>query len=249
MAGTGAPYVALMLANNETGVVHPVAEAAEHREAARRLPVLRRRAGAWAHSGRHPRARRRFPRSFGAQDRRTAGRGRACPCRRERAAGAASERAAGRNADGAPAPKTSRQWPGSALRRGLRRTIFQRVRGLRRFATSSSGRSSPSRRRRASSERAPSGFPTRRSSPLPGLQPRPRSSRSTLRGSRSRPARPARPARSRRATWWRRWGRERRSRAARSASASPPPRTRRMLQAFIVAWRGIHARMRQSRAA
>jgi len=27
--GTGAPYVALMLANNETGVIHPVAEAAE----------------------------------------------------------------------------------------------------------------------------------------------------------------------------------------------------------------------------
>ena len=76
-AADGKPFVALMLANNETGVIQPVAEAAE----------IVRAADGWLHvdaiqaagkiADRQSRARRRHPGDVGPQARRAAGRGRA----------------------------------------------------------------------------------------------------------------------------------------------------------------------------
>ena len=72
-AADGRPFVALMLANNETGVIQPISKAAE----------IVREAGGWLHvdavagrrqaGARHRAARRRQPRPLRPQDRRAAG--------------------------------------------------------------------------------------------------------------------------------------------------------------------------------
>ena len=73
-AKTSRPLVSLMLANNETGVVQPVAEAADNRACGGRPSACRCRAGRGAHPLRYPRARRRSVDAVGPQDRRRQGR-------------------------------------------------------------------------------------------------------------------------------------------------------------------------------
>ena len=105
-AGQGRARSACMLANNETGVIQPVAEAAALGARARPCRACGRRAGAGTHRHRFRGARRRHAGAVGAQDRRPEGRRRARDPRRRIAAGAHLA-AAARSAAGAAAPRTS----------------------------------------------------------------------------------------------------------------------------------------------
>ncbi len=167
------PLVSLMLANNETGVIQPVAEAAAIVHAAGGLAPCRRRAGGRPHPLRYRGARRRSPDALGAQDRRAEGR------RRPGAARATisispirSSAAAGRSAGCAPAPKMSPALPpsGRPQPRRARRLKPRRPRMLalrnRLEAGLQGDRAADGDFRRT----RPSGCPIRRFSPLEGMK-------------------------------------------------------------------------------
>ncbi len=59
------PFVSLMVANNETGAIQPVAEAGKIVHEARRAVAQRRRSGAWQIAPRHGSARRRHAEPLG----------------------------------------------------------------------------------------------------------------------------------------------------------------------------------------
>ena len=120
--------VSVMLANNETGVMQPVAEAARLAHAARRAAACRRGPGGGPRAGRHGGPGRRSDDVVGAQARRAAGHGRAGAGARASSPGRVSA-AAGRRRGGAAAPRTCR--PSSAWPRALddwRRTRHRRAR-------------------------------------------------------------------------------------------------------------------------
>ena len=127
-APAAALLVSLMLANNETGVVQPVSEAARliHEaggllhvdavQAAGRIPCDINALGADLLT------------RFWAQDRRAQGRRRADAARRDAAARrSAASRAAARSAAGGPAPRTCRASPASALRQRRRGPLWPRT--------------------------------------------------------------------------------------------------------------------------
>ncbi|SUE44819.1 Cysteine desulfurase [Roseomonas gilardii subsp. rosea] len=220
---SGAPaLVCLMLANNETGVIHPVAEAlalcrrhdallhVDAVQAAGRMPVSLEELGAdsLALSGH----KLGGPKGAGALLLRPGldlpahlpGEGRSV------AAGAAPNRCQ-------PSPAWVR--PRRPPIRTRRSACFPSAAPSRRAAAPAS----PGPGRRA--------CPTRRACCCPACRRRPRSSRWTWPESGSRRARPVPPARWRAAMCWRRWGWARR-RAAPSASRSPGTRRRMRRSVF-----------------
>ena len=129
LAGRARPLVSLMLANNETGVIQPVAEAAALVHAAGGLLHVDAVQGAGPHRLRFQGARRRPDDAVVAQDRRPAGRRRADQARRrcsldplikgggqERGARAGTENVAGIAGFGAAAEAVRQGWAEEAAR-------------------------------------------------------------------------------------------------------------------------------------
>ncbi len=143
--------VSVMLANNETGVVQPVAEAARLARAEGRARPLRRRAGRGQGTGRRARARRRPADALRPQALRAEGRG--LPLRAARhAAGAA--RARGR--PGAQPPRGHRE---RRRHRGLRSRGDARARAPRRRSPAHGPAARPAR---GAASGAPGRAPQRR---------------------------------------------------------------------------------------
>ena len=171
LAGASRPLVSIMLANNETGVVQPVAQAAAIGACRGRPSACRCGAGAGPDRLRFQGARRRPDDAVRAQDRRAAGRRRADQARR-RSIWTPRSRAAARSAARAPAPRTCPASPASARpRRPSSRSLARRGRPDGVAARPARGRAQGDRaRRRSFSAQGASRLPNTTLFAVPGMK-------------------------------------------------------------------------------